>query len=566
MPPRDPFLPVRDDGIEIQDYLEVLRRQALTISLIAIIGLGLALAYSVSQTPTYTARTAVLVQPPMSSQGVRLDQAISLDTEARIVTSAPIAQLAKESLGTTMTITQLLKHVSVETAPDTFILDVLYSDTKPVVAAQGANAFANGYLEYKRKQALDNIAQQRAVIEDQISELRSVEREQNAIIEQSTPGSPEYVAAQDQLSRIDVQMALFTSQLVTVGGVVDPGSVILPAMPPASPSSPKHAMNGAVGLFLGLFLGIVVAFLRDRADDRIHDRRDLALYLPLPVLAYVPRVRPQQVGARLVVESDPRSPAAESYRTARTAVLAMAARRNINVLAIVSPMQGEGKSTTAANLATALSHADKNVLVVSVDLRKPHVHEFFGVTNDIGLSEVLRGDLEITDAIAKSRLPNVWVLPGGHAPTHPAELLQSPALAAGFAQLRDAFDFVVLDCPPVLGLSDCLAVVPLADAVFVVVRAEQSRGGAIVEACDQLARVGARFEGAFVNGIRLPRGWRQHYGYYSAPPQHLEFEQGPTSPRHLGPRPAPEIQGRSLKRPTRLGDDKSGRRAASDEG
>jgi capsular exopolysaccharide synthesis family protein len=481
----------------------------------------------------------------MTTQGIRLDQAISMDTEARLVTSALIAELAKESLGTSLTITQLLKHVSVETAPDTFILDVLYADTEPGVAAQGANAFARAYLDYKRQQAADEIAQQRSVIEDQISELRSLEREQEAIVAATTPGSAEYLAAQDQLNRIDVQLALLTSQLATVAGVVNPGSIILPATPPLSPSSPKHAVNGAVGLFLGLCLGILVGFLRDRADDRIHDRGDLALYLALPVLAYIPRVPSEKV-ARLVVENEPRSPAAESYRTARTAVLAMAARRDATVLAIVSPMQGEGKSTTTANLATALSHADKRVLVVSADLRKPRVHEFFGVPNDVGLSDVLMGDLDITDAIAKSRLPNLWVLPGGNAPSHPAELLQSPSMAAGLAKLREAFDFVVLDCPPVLGLSDCLSVVPLTDAVFLVVRAEQSRGGAIIEACDQLGRVGAQFEGAFVNGIQVPRGLRQQYGYYSAPPEHLEFDERPPSPRPLGPRPAPDVQSRKL--------------------
>ena len=452
--------------------------------------------------------------------------------------------------------------MSVETSPDTYILDILYSDAKPGVAAQGANAFAGAYLEYKRQRALDEIAQERSVIEDQISELRQAEREQEAILEQNTPGSPEYLAAQDQLNRLDLQLALLTNNLATVTTVVDPGDVINPATPPPSPSSPKHAVNAAAGLFLGLFIGVLVGFLRDRSDDRIHDRRDLAMYLQLPVLAYIPYVR-HQLPSRLVVETDPRSPSAEAFRTARTSVLAAAARRNISVLAVVSPMQREGKSTTTANLTVALSHADKNVLVVSADLRKPSLHEFFGVSNDFGLSDVLMDDLDIGDAIVKSRLPDVWVLPGGQAPSHPAELLQSPSLAAGIARLRSAFDFVILDCPPVLGLSDCLSIAPLADAVFMVVRAEQSRGGAIVEACDQLERVGARFEGAFLNGVRLPRGWRQQYGYYLASPQHLEFEEHPVNPRPVGPRQAPGVEGRSLRLPTRLKDGEIERKAAS---
>jgi capsular exopolysaccharide synthesis family protein len=229
----------------------------------------------------------------------------------------------------------------------------------------------------------------------------------------------------------------------------------------------------------------------------------------------------------LIVESAPRSPAAEAYRTARTSVLSLAGRRGAKVIAVLSPAQGEGKSTSAANLAAALGHADRRVVVVSADLRKPTIHKHFGVSPSKGLSEVLTGELSLEEAVRRSFSPNVWVLASGRIPAHPAELLQSPAMGQVIAELRETFDFVVIDCPPLLGLADSLAVVPLTDAILLVVQAERTQGGAIVEACDQLDRVGGRVEGVILNDIRAQRGWPGHrgYGYYLASTQYLASQE-----------------------------------------
>jgi capsular exopolysaccharide synthesis family protein len=204
---------------------------------------------------------------------------------------------------------------------------------------------------------------------------------------------------------------------------------------------------------------------------------------------------------------------AEAYRTVRSNVLSMARRRDLKVLAVLSPMQREGKSMTSANLAAALGQTDKRVLVLSADIRKPRIHEYFGVSNEQGLSEVLEGELPLKDSVQASRAGNVWVLPGGRVPERPAELLQSPAMADVVEEVRRRFDFVILDCPPLLGLADCLAVLPLVDAVLLVVQAGQTRGGAILETRDLLERVGASVDAAILNDVRVSRGRPGHHGY-----------------------------------------------------
>ena len=258
------------------------------------------------------------------------------------------------------------------------------------------------------------------------------------------------------------------------------------------------------------------------------------------------RGRERERVSQLIVHLDPRSPVAEAYRTIRAGVLSMAHKRDLKVLGITSPIQGEGKSMTSANIAAALGQTDKRVLVISADMRKPRIHEFFGAANDVGLSNVLEGELPFSEAVERAD-GGIWVLAGGTFPTRPAELLQSPAMAELLAAARKQFDFVIVDCPPVLGLADCLAVLPLVDAVLLVVQADKTHGGAILEVGDRLERVGVAVDAVVMNDVRVSRGGPGHrsYGYYVASEDYLR----PVSRPRLGslrlPHPEPPLPSRT---------------------
>jgi len=506
--------------VDLRDYAAALRRWAWVIITVTALGLGLAFGYSEIQTPIYEATAKVLINPPLGNTSQNPSNTISVDTEAQVVESALIATSAGTAMGAPPPFTQLLKHVSVETTPETFILGIAYWDPEPAQAARGANAFAKAYLDYKQQQTEALIAQQQESIKSQIADLQREQRQQNRILETCPAGSIEYRNARDVLSQLSIRLAILASSLAELPQFVNPGQILLPATAPKSPSSPRVPMNAALGLLLGLFVGIVAAFVLDRIDDRVHRAADLPLYLDAPVLAHVPHAngsrhqRPQ-----LVLNLEPRSPVSEAYRTIRTNVLSMADRQGLKVIAIASPMQGEGKSITAANLATALGQTDKRVLVISVDIRKPRIHEFFHLQNKRGLSDILTGEATLGDVILKSETANVWLIPGGGVPERPAELLQSPTMSSLLDESRSTFDFAIIDCPPVLGLADCLAVLPLVDAVLLVVKEGQTRGGAIIEAVDRLARVGVPVDAAIMNDVSVRRGHPGHhaYGYYQAP-------------------------------------------------
>jgi capsular exopolysaccharide synthesis family protein len=504
-----------DEVVDLREYAAVLRRRFWLVVIVTTLFVSLAAAYSFTRSPAYTAQSEVLVQPTSTSSQFRPDQLVSLDTEARIVRSAQVAEMARTELGWNITVPELLKLVSVETTPETLVLDIFFTDPTPTRAASGANAFADAYLSYKRQRATQAASATRQAIQSQIDDLKRQRDKLDETIDAASAGSSELADAQQERDTVNGQIAVLTSQLAQVPAVLDPGEVILPATPPFAPSSPKHPLNLAMGLLLGGFLGVIIAFARDRTDERISGRSDLEATLDAPVLAAIPKVVgwSKRGPVWLVTEQQPRSPAAEAYRTLRTAVIAMSRKRDLKVFAITSPILGEGKSTTTANLAAALSHTDNRVLVISADLRRPSLHRYFQRGNELGLSDVLLGEIPIEEALTPVS-SNLWVLTSGRPPARPAELLQSNRMAELIDRARDRFDFVIIDCPPVLGLADTLAIVPGVDAVFLVARQETSKRSSILHAADQLGQVGASVRGGILNDVALgKRGSSYGYGY-----------------------------------------------------
>jgi succinoglycan biosynthesis transport protein ExoP len=530
-----------DDAVDLREYVGVLRRRLGLIVLVTVVMTGLAAAYTFTRVPVYTGRTSVLVQPASDTTQFRPDQLVSLDTEARIVRSAPVAQKALETLGWSTSVLQLLEHVEVKVTPNTLVLDVLHTDQNPRRAAEGANAFAEGYLQWKIDRSVAAVADKRQAIQARIDELEDQLEEVDSQIADAAAGSTQIQDLEQERSTITSQIAVFTSELVSSLPQTNPGEVILTASPPRAPSSPKHAINLAMGQFLGIFLGIVVAFIRDRTDDRIRGREGLEVAVDAPVLATIPRATglEKRSAAWLVTKRQPRSPAAEAYRTLRTGIMALSRSRGLKVIAIASPTLGEGKSMTTANLAVVLSHADNRVLVMSADLRKPTLHQYFDLDIGPGLSDVLQGSASWADAVQVAS-EDLWVLTSGDPPVRPAELLQSQGMSDLFDAARDQFDFVLVDCPPVLGLADTLALAPLADAVILVARAESTKQGAIVHAAEQLEQVGAVVRGTVLNdAVVSKRTGVYGYGYGAAPD---DEERGEEQARQRREQTAPALR------------------------
>ena len=289
------------------------------------------------------------------------------------------------------------------------------------------------------------------------------------------------------------------------------GRIIEPADQPSSPVSPNHAVNGAFGLVAGLGIGIGLAFLRDRLSERLRSPEGIEAYLEAPVLGAIPRVPAwrRRKEAFLVSAVQWRSPAAEAYRILRTNVLSAASAVDVKSIVVTSAYSGEGKSATVANLGVVLARAGKNVTLVSADLRRPRLHEFFNREEHMGLIDLLAGRTTLRQALQEVSVPthgfdnamaSLRLLSSGNVAEDPGELLSSTTMAGVLAELEKLSDIVLIDVPPVLPITDALVVAEVTKHVLLVISPEASTRPAITSARQQLDRVGARILGGVLNG------------------------------------------------------------------
>ena len=285
------------------------------------------------------------------------------------------------------------------------------------------------------------------------------------------------------------------------------------------------------------------AFLRERLDDRTVDKSDLEAEIGAPVLAVVPRVTGwrKKNATPLVSRDSHTGPTVEAYRTLRTNIEFLARTQDVHVVAITSAHEGEGKTVTTANLAVSLAQTGKRVLALSCDLRRPRLHRFFGLENSSGLSDLL----DKRESVMKAQrvgIDSLRVVPSGPNPPNPAELLGAERMRSLLPDLRERTDFVVLDTPPVLAVSDMMAIATMVDGVIVVADASTTTRSALAQVREQLEQVGARIIGCVYNNLDATKAKAAGgYGYYYASNYRPQREPPPPRRRWRGRRePDPE--------------------------
>jgi succinoglycan biosynthesis transport protein ExoP len=523
--------------VELRDYLMVFRRQWWLIVLLALVGASVATAWTLQRTPIYRGTSSVLVQPVTINrfEGTqRLDQQVNMSNEKAVATSSAVAVIAGKLLNSPASADELLKHVTVDVPTNSQVLGIHYSDPVPTTAQKGANSFAKAYISYRKAGIARQVDASKSTLQKQISALSAQAVKFDPIITSpdATPTDRSNAAAQkntlqQRISNLSEQVAQLEQLDPT------PGQLIQAADLPTAPVSPKKKVDVGLGLFVGLFLGIVAGFVRDRTDGRLRGREDLAERLDRPVLASIPTLsrwkrRSGKLGwtrrgrSSLVTLDQPTSPSAEAYRTLRTRMARLASQLDINSIMVVSGNVGEGKSTTAANLAVTLAESGRDVLLVSADLRRPRLHDFFSLPNRSGLADLLAdgrvakskppgGKSKQIAAELWSVAPHLWVILSGPPPTHPSTLMDSDAMREFLKEQRDVFDFIILDCPPALVVSDSLALAPLVDAVLIVADARSTDRVAVNQLGDQIEQVGGKIIGSVLN--RSSDATRSSYYY-----------------------------------------------------
>jgi capsular exopolysaccharide synthesis family protein len=232
------------------------------------------------------------------------------------------------------------------------------------------------------------------------------------------------------------------------------------------------------------------------------------------MLAAVPMVTSWRKRDRPLVVSlaRPSSPATEAFRSLRTSLQFARAEHELRTILVTSPAASEGKTSTLANLGAVFAQAGQNVLMVSCDLRKPRLGQFFGIDESAGLTTAILGEDSVENLICRAPgTESLWLLPSGPTPPNPAELLNGARSQQIFAALRDRFDLILIDSPPILPVTDAAVLAKDADATLLVVAAFRTKSGDLLRASEKLAQVNAR-----VVGVVLNEATRQAPGYYSA--------------------------------------------------
>jgi succinoglycan biosynthesis transport protein ExoP len=274
---------------------------------------------------------------------------------------------------------------------------------------------------------------------------------------------------------------------------------------------------GAFG-FLGMIAGLGLAFAQEVFERRFRSPEQICHETGLPVIAHVPDFQPQKISrngkvtVRPVVAHGNRREA-EAFRAIRTSLYFSAASKGYKVIQVTSPNVGDGKSTLVANLAVSIADSGKSTLLIDGDLRRPRVHEVFGVSNDEGLCSVIGAQGELSDAIQPSGFSNLSLMACGPRPENPAELLTSPQFKDLLDTLRERFDVILIDSPPLLAVTDPAVIAARADAVLLALRLSKYARDDTIRAVEILRSIGATTLGIVVNVVDGTREGYKNYTY-----------------------------------------------------
>lgn len=448
--------------MDLRDYLRILRRYWILIVAATLSGVLIGGAASVLAAPVYEADSQLFVAIQNSGSAQELQQGNTF-SQARVqsyvktVETPVVLQPVIDTLGLSMTTDELASHVKATTDLNTVLITITVSDRSAVGAASISQAVATSLIS-----AVDTLEKPK------------------------TGGS----------SPVSL-------------------SIIKPATAPSAPSAPNVRVNLILGLIVGLGVGITAAVLRAALDNKIRGEADLRRVTDMPILGGI-SFDGEAAKRPLLTQTRAQSPRAESFRQLRTNLQFANVSGNARTVLITSSVPGEGKSTTATNLAIALAQAGQSVCLVDADLRRPMVNEYLGLDRNAGLTTALVGAAEVNDVLQPWGADNLFVLSSGQIPPNPSELLGSQEMRTLIQKLESVFDSVIIDAPPLLPVTDATVLSQHVGGVVLVVGAQKLRLQDFQKSLNALDMVEANVLGVVLNRLPAKGPDSYSYGYYGA--------------------------------------------------
>lgn len=448
--------------MDFKNLMRVARRRWRSIAAMFLLALSVSFAFSLTTTPVYESQTRIYITADSTSGqgndiGANYFLVSQIKSYAQLANHAEVLKRTAESLDDNVTAADLAGRISATALPESLILQVTTHDTSPERAQKIAQAHAIVLVSY-------------------LEELETPKGDENPQIK-----------------------ATLTD----------------PATYNPKPIAPRTLLNTVVAALLGLVLGCGLALVRELLDNTIHSMDEMEKTIDAPVMASV-GIDPEIERKPLLTDLSGFSIRGEAFRVLRTNLQFLDLDSEIKSLVITSATAGEGKTTTSANLAIALAQTGRRVLVVDGDLRRPRIARLMGLEGAVGLTTVLVGRTELDASIQKHKESGVYVLASGPTPPNPSEILQSRAARDLILQLRDKFDAVIIDAPPILPVADATILATICDGAILVTRHGKTPRDHVQTAAQRLRSVNAKLLGAVVNFVPKQAAGGYYYYYYYA--------------------------------------------------
>ena len=531
--------------MEINQYLNLLRRWFWVVLLGALIAGAAAYYWNSSQEPVYQATAILLIR-----EGTVINDRSSLQYSEDLaqsyikrLTNYEVLQQSITNVEADISPDHLGRQIQVQPINNSQLIALSVELTDPELAAALANEIPAVFAARNMEQQLERFADSKANLE---TELARKQAEVNSA-EMALTQAESNAAAQTEIDRLtdhvlrmrDAYSRLLQSyEDIRIAEASSLNNILIDehARTPTTPISPRTMSNTILATVVGALLVAGLAFVIEYLDDTIKDPLSMEQELDLSTLGFVPTFTYKDIKETLIMVTQPRSPIAEAYRQVRTNIQYVGVSRDLKKLLITSPNSGEGKTVTSANLAIALAQAGNRVILVDADMRRPHLHRLFGYTNICGLTNVLLGANEETSCLQITMVPNLRLLTSGPMPPNPAELLGSARMAEVATWLTEQADFVIFDSPPVLAVTDSVLLSQMVDATLLVVKGGKTAFQALAVASRRIADVNGHIAGVLLNQMSRKNSYGYTY-YYQADYQEKDrtgYNQGKMKQRVLG--------------------------------
>lgn len=518
----------------LEDYLRAVRERWIVIAGLALVGVLLALLFTATRVEMFEAEARVVINPTNANATNQNLVPPNLEREREVVASIDVVSQGLQGLSANINRLDVAEDLDVSFINDSDTLSVAYESTDPSIAETVVNRVTEAYVDRREAASIGVISTQieelqanAAVLTEQLettsAELGAAQARRTTVL--SRPATDPARAglleeANEAATALTTRRTIITNDISAVSrdlraferdlAAREPTAAILqPASVPESPSNISRNLLLAIGLVLGSLAGAALAFTLQRLDRTARGSLEIEAALGTGVLGSIPNygvntrrslmMLGQAKGAR-------QQRVREAYRRVRASLAFLQTTEDAKSFIVTSARPGEGKSSIAANVAIAAAQAGSSVALISADLRRPTQEEMFGVKTDVGLSDHLRDPKISNIMVAVPGVPGLVIVPAGALPPNPGELLISPEFRNLVTELKDQFDIVIIDTPPVLNTADAASSSPLVDGVLIVVDGKRTDTDELVRVRASLENAGGKIVGAILNRDQTDNG------------------------------------------------------------